>query len=220
MIFIQIYDVALNGIYYFCKNSFMKKILFLLFFAQVVIAQQKFEKDSVALFQKELNEHYADTASSPLKKSDLKHFKILDFFPIDEHYFVEAKFIRTENEKPFEMPTTTSRKPMYVKYGELYFSMDNVACKLNVYQNVELIKKPGFKNSLFLPFTDYTSGVESYGGGRYIDIEIQEGLNWVIDFNQCYNPYCAYNEGYSCPLTPQENDIKVAIKAGVKKFHD
>lgn len=198
----------------------MKYTVILLIFCQIAYGQQKFEKDSVIQFQKGMNEHYADTASSPLKKSDLKHFKALDFFEIDENYFVNAKFIRTKKEKPFDMPTTTSRKPKYVKYGELYFTIDGVACKLNVYQNIELIKQPKYKNSLFLPFTDLTSGVESYGGGRYINIEIQEGLNWVIDFNQCYNPYCAYNEGYSCPLTPAENDLKVAVKAGVKKFHD
>lgn len=198
----------------------MKQLFFLLFVVQIAFAQQKFEKDSVIQFQKDLNERYSDTASSPLKKSDLKKFKALNFFAIDERFFVKAKFIRTANEKPFEMPTTTSRKPMYVKYGELYFMMDNVACKLNVYQNIELTKMPKYATSLFLPFTDLTSGVESYGGGRYIDIEIQDGMNWVIDFNQCYNPYCAYNEAYSCPLTPAENDLKVAIKAGVKKFHD
>jgi hypothetical protein len=198
----------------------MKKILFLLFFVQIAFAQQKFEKDSVVQFQKELNEHFADTASSPLKKRDLKKFKALDFFAIDERFFVKAKFIRTANEKLFEMPTTTLRKPMYLKYGELYFMIDNVACKLDVYQNIELSKMPKYATSLFLPFTDLTSGVETYGGGRYIDIEIQDALNWTINFNLCYNPYCAYNEKYSCPLTPSENDLKVAIKAGVKKFHD
>lgn len=191
-----------------------------MFFVHLGYGQSQFEKDSIVQFQKGLNEHYADTASSPLKKDDLKQFKALDFFAIDEHFFIKAKFIRTANEKPFEMPTTTSRKPIYIKYGELYFTIDGVACKLNVYQNVEMAKMPQYKKSLFLPFTDYTSGVESYGGGRYLDIEIQEGLNWVIDFNQCYNPYCAYNERYSCPLTPAENDLKIAIKAGVKKFHD
>ncbi|WP_321538818.1 DUF1684 domain-containing protein [Flavobacterium piscinae] len=71
---------------------------------------------------------------------------------------------------------------------------------------------------MFLPFTDLTSGIESYGGGRYIDLKIQEGKIWTIDFNQAYNPYCAYNEKYSCPIVPEENDLKVEIKAGVKAF--
>ena len=196
----------------------MKKILFLFLFTQLAFSQQKFERDSVIQFQKKMNEHYADSAKSPLKKKDLAVFKALEFFPINENYFVQAKFIRTKKEKPFEMPTTTSRKPIYVKYGELHFKIDGIPCQLNVYQYVEFAKKPGYKNSLFLPFTDYTSGVESYGGGRYIDLEIQKGNNWTVDFNQAYNPYCAYNEVYSCPIVPKENDLKVEIKAGVKTF--
>jgi len=196
----------------------MKKILFLLFFVQVIVAQQKFEIDSVVYFQKELNKQYADSTQSPLKKLDLATFTALDFFPISEVYFVQAKFIRTDKEKPFEMKTTTTRKPLYVKYGELHFTIADEKCKLNIYQNVEFSKIEEYKNSLFLPFTDYTSGVESYGGGRYIDLQIQEGVNWVIDFNQAYNPYCAYNEKYSCPIVPNENDLKVKITAGVKTF--
>jgi uncharacterized protein (DUF1684 family) len=196
----------------------MKKVLFLIFLTQFAFSQQKFERDSVIQFQKNMNEHYADSAKSPLKKKDVAVFTALDFFPINEKYYVQAKFIRTKKEKPFEMKTTTSRKPFYVKYGELHFEIDGISCQLNVYQNIEFSKKPGYKNSLFLPFTDYTSGVESYGGGRYINLEIQKGKDWVIDFNQAYNPYCAYNEVYSCPIVPKENDLKVEIKAGVKAF--
>lgn len=196
----------------------MKKILVLFLLSQVVFSQQKFERDSVIQFQKNMNEHYADSVKSPLKKKDLAVFKELEFFPINEKYFVSAHFIRTKKEKPFEMKTTTSRKPIYVKYGELHFKIEGISYQLNVYQNVEFSKKPGYKNSLFLPFTDYTSGVESYGGGRYIDLKIQKGKNWTVDFNQAYNPYCAYNEVYSCPIVPKENDLKVEIKAGVKAF--
>lgn len=196
----------------------MKKVFFLFLFSQLAFSQQQFERDSIIQFQKKMNENYADSAKSPLKKKDLAVFQALEFFPISEKYFVKATFKRTKKEKPFEMKTTTSRKPLYVKYGELHFQIDGIPCQLNVYQNVEFSKKPGYKNSLFLPFTDYTSGLESYGGGRYIDLEIQKGNNWTIDFNQAYNPYCAYNEKYSCPIVPEVNDLKVEIKAGVKAF--
>ena len=198
----------------------MKKVLFFFLLTPFAFSQKKFDREAVVQFQKNRNEQYADSAKSPLKKKDLAVFKELDFFPINENYFVTAKFIRTKKEKPFEMKTTTSRKPMYVKYGELHFEIDGIPCQLNVFKNIEFSKKKGFKTKLFLPFTDFTSGVESYGGGRYIDLEIQKGNNWTVDFNQAYNPYCAYNEEYSCPIVPQENDLKVAIKAGVKKFHD
>lgn len=198
----------------------MKSFLNLLFLLATVVvsAQKSFVKDSVIAFQKELNAEYADSVKSPLLKKDLKRFKSLDFYPISEKFFVNAKFVRTPDEKPFEMPTTTTRKPMYVKYGEAHFSIDGKHFKLNIYQSLDMKKIEKYKNDLFLPFTDLTSGVESYGGGRYIDLKIPENDTIAIDFNIAYNPYCAYNHQYSCPIPPQENDLKIEIKAGVKKF--
>ena len=196
----------------------MKYILLFLFCSTFVFAQ----KDLFASkkFQTELNNSYADSLKSPLTKEDLNHFKGLDFFPISEKYIVEATFVRTKKEKPFGMKTTTSRTPLYKKYGELLFSIEGKEFKLNVYQNVDLIKKPGYDDYLFLPFSDLTCGKESYIGGRYVDMRIQKGTIWTIDFNKAYNPYCAYNYEYSCPIVPLENDLDIEILAGVKKFHD
>jgi uncharacterized protein (DUF1684 family) len=118
------------------------------------------------------------------------------------------------------MKTSTDRKPLYVKYGELSFTIDDRDLKLNVYKNIELSKKEEYKDYLFLPFSDLTSGKESYIGGKYIDLRIPKGDTIVIDFNTSYNPYCAYNHKYSCPKVPLENDLNIEIKAGVKKFHD
>ena len=118
------------------------------------------------------------------------------------------------------MKTTTSRTPIYKKYGELHFSIDGKELKLNVYQNVDLKKKPGYDDYLFLPFSDLTCGKDSYIGGRYIDMRIPKSGKVTIDFNQAYNPYCAYNYEYSCPIVPLENDLDIEINAGVKKFHD
>jgi uncharacterized protein (DUF1684 family) len=89
-----------------------------------------------------------------------------------------------------------------------------------VYQNAELVRKNTYVNYLFLPFSDLTSGNETYIGGRYIDLRIPYGDTIAIDFNQAYNPYCAYNRKYSCPIVPLENDLPIAIRAGVKKFHE
>ena len=196
----------------------MKKILVLLFCTSLAFAQK--DLSSAEKFQTELNKSYADSLKSPLMKEDLKQFKGLDFFSINEKYIVEATFIRTKKEKPFGMKTTTSRTPLYKKYGELYFEIDGKAFKLNVYQNVDLNKKPGYEDYLFLPFSDLTCGKESYIGGRYVDMRIQKGKTWTIDFNKAYNPYCAYNYEYSCPIVPLENDLDIEILAGVKKFHD
>lgn len=181
---------------------------------------QKFAVSAVAKFQKELNTEYADVKTSPLTADDLAVFKTLDFYPANETFFVLAKLVRTKKEKPFKMETSTDRKPLYVKYGELYFTIDGRDFQLNVYSNIELSKKKGYKNYLFLPFSDLTSGKESYIGGKYIDIRIPKGNTIAIDFNTSYNPYCAYNSKYSCPKVPLENDLDIEIKAGVKKFHD
>ncbi|WP_426094460.1 DUF1684 domain-containing protein [Flavobacterium sp. DSR2-3-3] len=182
--------------------------------------QEKFDVSAVAKFQKELNAEYADAKTSPLIAEDLAVFKTLDFYPANETFFVIAKLVRTQKEKPFEMETSTDRKPLYVKYGELYFTINGRDFELNVYKNIELSKKKEYKDYLFLPFSDLTSGAESYIGGKYIDLRIPRGDTIVIDFNTSYNPYCAYNYKYSCPKVPLENDLDVEIKAGVKKFHD
>ena len=189
----------------------------LLFFSLITFAQQKVSAED---FQKKLNVEFADATKSPLTEKDRTDFKGLDFFPIDKAFTVEAKFTKSKNEKSFEMKTTTDRMPLYVKYGEVSFTINGENFKLNVYQNLELIKRPGFKKHLFLPFSDLTSGNETYGGGRYIDLEIPKGKTITIDFNQAYNPYCAYNPKYSCPIVPAENELLTNVNAGVKKFHD
>ena len=182
--------------------------------------QEKFVIASVEKFQNELNSEYADAKTSPLMAEDLAVFKTLDFFPINEKFFVTAKFVRTEDETPFEMKTSTDRTPLYVKYGEAHFMIDEKSFQLNIYRNIELSKNSAYKDYLFLPFSDLTSGKESYIGGKYIDMKTPKGKTIVIDFNTSYNPYCAYNPKYSCPKVPLENDINIEIMAGVKKYHD
>ena len=183
-------------------------------------SQEKFALAAAKKYQKTLNKEYADPKTSPLEPNDLANFKGLDFYPISAKYFVVAKFVRTPNEKPFKMATSTARQPFYVKYGEAHFEIDGQKCQLNLYQSLDLIKDPKYKDDLFLPFFDETSGKESYIGGKYIDVKIPKGNTIVIDFNTSYNPYCAYSHHYSCPRVPMGNDLKVAIRAGVKKFHD
>jgi uncharacterized protein (DUF1684 family) len=200
----------------------MKKILVMVFLLQLSLgfAQIKFDVKAVEKFQKEINTEYADAKTSPLMADDLATFNTLDFYPINEKFFVAATFVRTKKEKAFGMKTSTERTPSYVKYGEVHFTIDGQALKLNVYKNIELSKKNGFRDYLFLPFSDLSSGNESYIGGKYIDLKIPKGKTIAIDFNTSYNPYCAYNHKYSCPKVPLENDLNIEIRAGVKKFHD
>lgn len=200
----------------------MEKLLFIINFLFLLgaNAQEKWTEESAKLSQEQLNKEYATVGESPLMDEDLAVFKGLDFFPINSKFAVEATFVRTENEKIFKMKTSTARLPEYVKYGEFHFTIDNVVYKLNVYQNIDLTKKEGYEDYLFLPFSDLTCGKESYIGGRYIDMRIPKSEKIIIDFNTAYNPYCAYNHKYSCPIVPLENDLNIEIRAGVKKFHD
>ncbi len=200
----------------------MKTFLSLVFLSVMYFgfSQEKFDVASIKKFQTELNAEYADAKTSPLTGEDLASFKSLDFYPINEKFFVNAKFIRTEDEKPFEMKTSTDRKPIYIKYGEAHFLIDGKSFHLNIYRNIELSKKEEYKDYLFLPFSDLTCGKQSYIGGKYIDLKIPQGNTIAIDFNSSYNPYCAYDHKYSCPKVPLENTLNIAIKAGVMKYHN
>ena len=178
------------------------------------IAQEK----SVEEFQRDMNEKFSDPERTPLSKDDLAEFKKLDFFEIDSTFQVKANFLRTPAEAPFRMQTTTNRKPVYVKYGELYFNIKGKDFKLDVFQNQELISDPEYYNYLFLPFTDLTNGETTYSGGRYLDLRMPEGDSIFLNFNKAYNPYCAYNGKFSCPIVPVENNLEIAVPAGVKDF--
>lgn len=193
--------------------------LVLLFVFNSGFSQKKFSKSDVVKFQKKLNSEFADSKTSPLMAKDLKTFKGLEFYPISETFFVNATLVKAKGGKVFEMKESGKYTSKYIKYGTLNFKINGKAFKLAVYQNLELIVQEKYKNYLFLPFSDLTSGKQSYIGGRYIDLEIPKGNTIAIDFNQAYNPYCAYNYEYSCPLVPLENDLKIEIKAGVKDFH-
>ena len=198
----------------------MKRFILLLALSYVVLgcAQDKRPVKGETEFQKKINAEYKDATTSPLTKSDRKHFEGLDFFKFDSVYVVKASFKRTPEEKPFEMKTTTDRLPVYMKYGELAFELKGKLFSLDIYQNQSLVEKEGYEDYLFLPFLDETNGLESYGGGRYVDARIPDGDAMIIDFNKAYNPYCAYNDKYSCPLVPRKNYLKIRIEAGVKAF--
>ncbi|MFA5298764.1 MAG: DUF1684 domain-containing protein [Lutibacter sp.] len=177
-------------------------------------------ENEIKLFQYELNIEFADASRSPLTKEDIKAFKALDFFEIDENYNIEADFELTPNTKVFEMPTTTDRLPLYRKYGITRFTLDGKNIQLSIYQNQDLMTKPEYIDYLFIPFNDATNGTTTYGGGRYMDLKIPAKGNKKIriDFNKAYNPYCAYNHTFSCPIPPSENNLPVSIPVGVKAF--
>lgn len=177
-------------------------------------------EDEIKLFQYELNTQFANAEESPLTEDDVKTFKALSFFEIDENYRVEASFELTPEEPVFEMQTTTDRLPLFKKYGIASFTLNGKYCELSLYQNQQYMTSFEHGNLLFLPYNDLSNGDASYGGGRFIDIEIpKKGSEKItIDFNKSYNPYCAYNHKYSCPIPPSENNLNIEILAGVKAY--
>ena len=166
------------------------------------IISKRIENDSILKF----SEH------SPLPDSLIESFSGIEYFPVNEDYKVTADFVRAFNQVEFGMKTTTDRLPSYRKFGDALFSINGVDCKLTVYQNTELTKNEEYKDYLFIPFTDETSGVECYAGGRYLDLRIPDGDKIILDFNLAYSRY-------SCPIPPSENDLPVKILAGEKDFH-
>lgn len=197
----------------------MKKVLSIVFLISLFSCAQKKEPIlGETEWQKEMNADYKDATKSPLKEKDRKEFKGLDFFKFDSTYVLTAKLTRTPDEKPFKMKTTTDRLPNYVKYGVVEFQLEGKPHQLDIFQNLDILDDEEYKDYLFLPFLDNTNGEGSYSGGRYVEGKIPEGNTIVLDFNTAYNPYCAYNDKYSCPIVPRSNYLDADVKAGVKAF--
>jgi len=176
--------------------------------------------ESMEIYRTKIDKEFADPESSPLTEEGLAHFSGLEFFPADPDYFVKARFVPNPDPEAFEMETTTERRPVYVKYGEAHFRLNGEDIVLEIYQSDKAKQMEEFREYLFLPFKDLTNGEETYGGGRYIDLKIPEGDEIMIDFNKAYNPYCAYNHRYSCPVPPKANHLNIRIPAGVKAYSE
>lgn len=147
--------------------------------------------------------------------------KYLNFFPVNKNYRVTARFEMVKNGSWFSMETSGATKKVYRVYGIIHFTIHDTAVKLNIYQSQQLMGMEEYKEHLFLPFTDLTTGEESYPSGRYIDLTFTDIADnkVVIDFNKAYNPYCAYvSDKYNCPVPPRENNLNVAILAGEKNY--
>ena len=199
-------------------NKLISAYLVVCFFIFIACQTDKSYINSNSEYQKNQNNFFKDASKSPLKSKDLKNFKGLDFFSIDSSYIVKAKLFRTPNTSFFGMKTTTERITKERVFGILSFIIDNQPFELNVYQGESAGEEDVDANYLFLPFLDESNGLTTYGGGRYIDLYVPVGDTLIIDFNQAYNPFCAYNDKYSCPIVPRENYIPLNVTAGVKIF--
>jgi uncharacterized protein len=146
-------------------------------------------KDSVQQYVKDYIEKHEVVKGGDRKK--------LQFFPVDPAYRVVARFEKKDNSSWFLMPASGPIKKLYRVYGVIHFTVNDTAARLNIYQSQDLLQSTEYRNYLFLPFTDATTGNETYHGGRYIDLKMDDirDNRVIIDFNKAYNPYCAYVSG-------------------------
>ncbi len=193
--------------------------LYTLFYALLLLlgcnrsgAQVGFSTDSI--------QHYQENYRKTLEVVGNEDRRFITFFPIDSSFHVQANVTRLKDDIGFDLPTSSGTKKHYFKYARLTFSLNQIPQTLFVYKAKALMNDPKYKDYLFVPFGDATSGQESYGGGRYLDLLVSDLENrpFYLDFNKAYNPYCAYTTGYNCPIPPSENLLKVPVTAGEKNF--
>jgi len=175
-----------------------------------------FVKETQA-YREEYKSEFLTDERSPLKKEDLSY---LDFYPPNKKAIIKARFVLTPESENFELPTYSGVTRTYRKWGEAYFKFGKDSSRLNIYQNIKLMSNPEYEDYLFLPFTDETNDETTYAGGRYMDMsrkDTEDGMI-TIDFNRAYNPWCAFSDGFNCPVPPAENFLPYRVEAGEKKF--
>ncbi len=160
--------------------------------------------------RREKDAFFKSNRQSPLNAAQKKEFTSLPYYPENPALRLKLPLERLANPKQAFIITSTGDEREYWQVGQVRFMVDGNEATLQIYE-----ADYGF----FLPFSDATSPTETYGAGRYLEPEDLGDGTLLIDFNLAYNPYCAYNERWSCPLPPAANRLQVRIQAGEKKFH-
>ena len=160
-------------------------------------------------FRAEKDEFLGRHPQSPLTPEQKRGFVGLQYFPENDALRLEVQAEPLFDQQPMQMQTSTGGVQMYIRHARFKFQVDGQEAELTIYQS---------ENGYFLPFVDSLAGKETYPAGRYLEPESLPGNRFLVDFNLAYNPYCAYNEMWSCPITPAENRLKVPIRAGEKLF--
>lgn len=169
--------------------------------------------NSIIQHQHKYMEDFIKDERAPLNQEDLKD---VHFYLPNSDYRCECDFELTPESKPFELSTYSGKTKPFRQYGIATCMINTKLEKVHVYTSLRTIAMPGYQDYLFLPFKDNTNGEETYGGGRYIDLKTGDIQNnkVTIDFNKCYNPWCAYSDGYNCPIPPVDNHFDLKIEAG------
>ena len=171
-------------------------------------------EEELKVFRIKRDQFFKQDPHSPLKETDRKRFKGLIYYPINVQYAIIGSIERYPTEPKslyVTLPTNKGREKKYVKYGRFRFKWGGKEYDLQIY-------RPLGGGELFLPFKDKTSETETFSEGRYLHIEPITGGKVLIDFNRAYNPFCQYNEKYTCPFAPKENWLDIPIPAGEKRF--
>jgi len=161
-------------------------------------------------FRAEKDDFFARDPHSPLTADQKRTFGGLRYFEENPALRLTLTVEPFPVHDEFQVQITTGDVRVYTRFGRLKFTVDGQEAELTLYEA---------DHGFFLPFVDSLAGAETYPAGRYLEPEPLGGNRFLVDFNLAYNPYCAYNEGWSCPLTPFENRLKVPIRAGEKMFH-
>ena len=157
------------------------------------------------------DDFFARHPQSPLTAEQKRGFDGLDYFDENPDLQLEVLVEKFQEQKEVVIQTSTGQTQTYTRYGKFKFAVDGQVAELTLFAS---------DHGFFLPFADSLAGDETYPAGRYLETDSLQGDRFLVDFNLAYNPYCAYNEMWSCPLTPPENRLKVPIRAGEKVFHD
>ena len=200
------------------------KYLFLFCCTLQGLAAQQTDTAFAAEIAKHRDHYRQEFVTEPRSPLTAKDTAFLDFFPPDPTWRVEAIFVATPDEPIFDMPTYSGKTAQYRQFGRLEFKVEGAPVTLRIYQNIRLLKVPEYQDYLFVPFKDPSNGDITYGGGRYIELRSGEIMEkngtstLILDFNKCFNPYCAYSDGYNCPVPPRENHLSLVVQAGEKNF--
>ncbi|MCD8741108.1 DUF1684 domain-containing protein [Mucilaginibacter roseus] len=196
----------------------MKKLLLSIgLLTAITTANAQSFKEQIAAHRQKYKDDFLAEQRSPLKAEDLPNLR---FFDADSTYSIVAKVELLQDQPVIKLTTFNGSSQEYVRFAKLTFTLKGKQLHLTLFKSLSLTAIPQYKDYLFLPFTDQTNAAESYPGGRYIDINATDIKNGAlaIDFNKAYNPYCAYSDGYRCPVPPMENKLGIRVEAGEKAF--
>lgn len=162
-------------------------------------------------FRKHKDEYFASGAHSPIDPDHQAAFQGLDYFSFDPTLDFELELEPSVEETAITLDTSDHQTVEFLIAGTITFDVAGSTQRLTVLKDRD-------RGRFFLPFADATSGRETYAGGRYLDPQAKPNGRLVVDFNYAYNPYCAYSDGWSCPLPPERNILDVPISAGEKNY--